>query len=328
MSLETVQPAREPAQILARAVPAPLLVPWRSGRQLPGAAERKSWARGNTGYDTISHRPYVPGDPSKKIDWQASSRTDGEILVKETREDRPITITLIVDNGAAMAFGSRSGRPKSAVCQDVVASIIMSARITSEAVAAIFMARGDVHKMIPPASSPSFHMVHEAGLVCVAKPRSLYWRDWLWRPPAANRKEVSSSGLASALKRLPNERSVVFIVTDHSLPRYQDDVEALAAACARHDVRCVLISDSRERELPAADFVLLDMNSGEELEVDEKSRSLYAANFKRSRDAALKTLARVGCQWIELGTEYDTATVSMQVARLLSNAGDRRKEEV
>lgn len=330
MSIESGSPARPLGEILARAVRAPITVPWRSQRTLPGAAERKSWARGSTGYDTISHRQYAPGDPSKQIDWQASSRTDGEILVKETREERPIAIAIIIDTGAGMSFGSRAGHSKSAVSQEVVASVVLSAAITAEAVSAISYARGEVQNIIPSTTHPGIlhHAITQAGKATARSAPGRTWRDWLWWRNAAKRaaSQPASSGLSHALKRVSSERSVVFVISDYTITAHPDDRHALAAACARHDVRCILISDVRERKLPAG-FVLLDMSSGEELEVGGESRALYEENFRQRRDRALQLLTEAGCQWVELSTEYDTATFATQVARLLSSAGNRMKDK-
>jgi len=51
------------------------------------------------------HRPYMPGDDIKRIDWKAYGRTD-RYYIKQFEEETNLRTTLIVDASASMGFGS------------------------------------------------------------------------------------------------------------------------------------------------------------------------------------------------------------------------------
>ena len=54
------------------------------------------------------HRPYMPGDPLKNLDWKVWARTD-RFLVKQYTEETNLRCHLLVDLSGSMAFKSASG---------------------------------------------------------------------------------------------------------------------------------------------------------------------------------------------------------------------------
>ena len=53
-------------------------------------------ARGGEGIEFHATRPYRPGDPARRVDWNRWART-GELSVVEFREERSTTVVLVVD---------------------------------------------------------------------------------------------------------------------------------------------------------------------------------------------------------------------------------------
>src|SRR6476661_482332 len=51
------------------------------------------------------HRPYMPGDPLKNLDWKVWARTD-RLLVKQYTEETNLRCHLLVDLSGSMAFQS------------------------------------------------------------------------------------------------------------------------------------------------------------------------------------------------------------------------------
>lgn len=50
------------------------------------------------------HRPYVPGDDLRSIDWRAFARSD-HLLVRRYREERDLPLVLALDTSASMEYG-------------------------------------------------------------------------------------------------------------------------------------------------------------------------------------------------------------------------------
>jgi uncharacterized protein (DUF58 family) len=69
-------------------------------------AERRSKKQGS-GVEFADHRAYVPGDDFRFVDWNVYQRF-GRLLVRLYEEEEDLSIYLIVDSSASMAFGSPS----------------------------------------------------------------------------------------------------------------------------------------------------------------------------------------------------------------------------
>lgn len=70
--------------------------------RLPG--ERRSKRRGSS-IEFDDHRPYVPGDDLRRIDWNAFARTD-RLVLKLFREDEDMALRVIVDASPSMLAGT------------------------------------------------------------------------------------------------------------------------------------------------------------------------------------------------------------------------------
>src|ERR1700750_2881106 len=58
------------------------------------------------GMEFNSVREYVPGDEIRSIDWNVTARTSNP-YVKTFKEERELTVLLVVDISASGAFGSQ-----------------------------------------------------------------------------------------------------------------------------------------------------------------------------------------------------------------------------
>ena len=57
------------------------------------------------------HRPYVPGDEIRHIDWRVFGRSD-RFYIREYEEETNLRATLLLDRSGSMAYGSEGGRSK------------------------------------------------------------------------------------------------------------------------------------------------------------------------------------------------------------------------
>ena len=57
------------------------------------------------GMEFAEVRPYLPGDDVRSIDWNVTART-GEPHIKRFTEERELTVMLLVDASASVAFGT------------------------------------------------------------------------------------------------------------------------------------------------------------------------------------------------------------------------------
>src|ERR1700744_5727518 len=53
------------------------------------------------------HRPYVPGDDTRHVDWKVLAKTD-RIYLKQYRQETNLQLVCVVDSSESMAFGSET----------------------------------------------------------------------------------------------------------------------------------------------------------------------------------------------------------------------------
>ncbi len=97
-------------EALGRLVPASLRELLR-GRQL--VVRRPVWgqrpgrhiaARAGLGLDFRDHRPYVPGDDPRRLDWRAVARRE-RLVLRRTESEDELSVSLWLDGGAGMGYG-------------------------------------------------------------------------------------------------------------------------------------------------------------------------------------------------------------------------------
>jgi uncharacterized protein (DUF58 family) len=78
-----------------------IAAPYPARSQLAGSVVSRSLGRA---LEFADYRAYAPGDDPKLVDWRAYNRLD-RLYLKQFREERSRTITLLVDGSASLDFG-------------------------------------------------------------------------------------------------------------------------------------------------------------------------------------------------------------------------------
>lgn len=241
-------------------------------------------------------RPYQIGDDVRTIDWNVSARI-GEPHIKLFREERELTVLLLVDVSASLDFGTRSQRKRDLVAE-VAATLAFSA-IRSNDKAGLLCFSDRIERTVPPRKGPR-HVLRIIREILSLNP------------------EGRGTDLAAALdeiQRVQKRRAVVFVLSDFLGSSSSGGPggweTAMRLAARRHDVIPVVVDDPRERELPKVGFVeLRDLESGRSTVVDTLSagvRQRYAASALRRIAERNATFRRMRLEPIELVTGVDFA---------------------
>lgn len=213
-------------------------------------------------------RSYQVGDDVRTIDWNVSARF-GQPFVKVFREERELTVMLLVDISGSHEFGSDT-QLKRELAAEVCATLAFSAIHNNDNIGMICFTNRIEHYV--PAKKGTKHVLR---LI----------RDLLYVKPDGHGTDLQAA--FDHLNRVTRRRSVVFLVSDFQSTGYED---AMRVARKRHDLIPITITDRREIELPDVGLIeLVDAETGETVLVDTSSKSLreqYAA------DAAQKVEAR------------------------------------
>ncbi len=257
----------------------------QAGRRVDSlfAGNYRSAFRGR-GMEFEEVRPYVPGDDVRRIDWNVTART-GEPFIKEFREERQLTLVLVLDVSGSVGFGSggRDGRTDKALQQARIgAALAHAATAANDRVGLVAFGR-EVVEYIPPRRS-----------------RGHAWR--VIRTAFAHRAEQRGTDVAVAaeyLGKVLKRRAVICFLSDFIDPGPWDRV--MASISRRHRVNAFLVHDPRELALPRVGLVELeDAETGQTVLVDAaRLRGVLGVQAREQR------LRRTGAQVTTVSTMDD-----------------------
>ncbi|MBI3735309.1 DUF58 domain-containing protein [Candidatus Sumerlaeota bacterium] len=229
-------------------------------------------------------RPYMPGDEIRSIDWNVTARA-GEPHVKRYREEREMTVFLVVDISASCLFGTR-GEFKSDLIAEVCA-VLAFATIANHDRVGLILCSDRLELVVPPRKGKR----HTLRLV----------REVLGFRPAGR-----GTNLALALDHLRHvlhRKSVVFLLSDFFNINFE---QSLAATARRHDLIAITVDDPMEESLPCVGLLdLVDAETGVTLTIDTADKRFlarYKAEQLRRRDAVKKLLLKHEVEEIRLKT--------------------------
>ncbi len=229
-------------------------------------------------------REYQPGDEVRSIDWNVTART-GAPHVKLHREERELTVLVVVDVSRSGSFGS-TGRLKREMAAEVAALLAYTAIASNDRVGLLAVS-DRVELFVPP-----------------KKGRGHGWR--LIRGILTLEPEGRGTDLGLAfdfLGRVLSRRSVVFVISDFFAEGYET---GLSLAARRHELAAVVLTDRREEELPAVGLLALeDAESGEVAVIDSSDPDVarhLAATAERERERRRALLASLRVDHLELAT--------------------------
>lgn len=222
-------------------------------------------------FDSV--RAYMPGDDVRDIDWNVTART-GDPYVKRYVEERELSVMLLLDTSASVAFGT-VGQPKRDIAVELGAVLALAAISNNDRVG--LMTFSDQTELYIPPKKGRNHVLR------------------LIRELLAPRPAHKGTDLSLALRtvnRFLKRRSVIFVLSDFLVP-VGDYVRELQLVARRHDVIAVTLNDPLEKQWPDVGLIALqDAETGIKTWVDTGQKSWregfsrQARRFEQSREAA------------------------------------------
>ena len=216
-------------------------------------------------------REYRAGDDVRTIDWNVSARTS-KPHVKVFREERELTVMLMVDMSSSHQFGTFD-QFKRELAAEVCATLAFSAIRNNDKVGLICFS-DRIEKALP-AKKGLNHVLRVV-------------RELLYLKPAGRGTDLGAA--FDYLNKTSRRRSVVFLVSDFQASGYENPMRI---AKRRHDLIPVTISDRREMELPNVGLIELeDAETGARMVVDTSSKQVRAS-FARGAMGDVEQRTRV-----------------------------------
>lgn len=230
-------------------------------------------------------REYSPGDDIRLIDWNVTART-GFPHVKKFREERELTVILLVDASSSGRFGTHE-KFKEELAAELCALLAFSAIKNNDKVGMIIFT-DTVEKYIPPQKGKA-HVLRIIREILHFKPE---------------RQKTDIAGALEFFNRVTKRRSVVFLISDFMSEDYS---QPLRIANKKHDVIAMKISDPREFEFENYGLIELeDSETGEVMVIDTSSREFrnrFASQAEEQNEELKRTLRLIDLDLIQIRTD-------------------------
>ena len=241
-------------------------------------------------------REYFPGDDVRAIDWNVTARMQ-QPFIKKFREERQLTVYLVVDLSASHRFGSDTPLKSDATAE--LAAILAMAAIRNQDNVALILHTDVVECYIPPGKGPR-HVLRVVREILSAEPKS----------PKTDLKEP-----LTFLNRIAHRKSVVFLIGD-LLVTERNLHENMAVTARRHDLVALRLRDPREFKLEAAGLLdWIDPETGALVTVDT-SNAMVRKRFEHLQRTRLEEqdaeFSKYGIDCLSLSTQEE---VSQKLAR-------------
>lgn len=208
-------------------------------------------------------REYMPGDEVRSIDWNVTARF-GHPYIKKFKEERELTVMLLVDVSASGQFGSVK-QTKNDLAAELAAVLAFSAIRNNDKVGLI-MFTDAVELYVPPKKGRG-HVLRVVREILAFQPK---------------RRGTNLSLALDYLSHVQRRRAVCFVLSDF---QDKDFRKKLQVAGKRHDLVALSLRDPREEQLPAVGLVeLRDAETDDSVTVDTFDRTVRDSFAKKAKE--------------------------------------------
>jgi uncharacterized protein (DUF58 family) len=243
------------------------------------------------GIDFEEVREYMPGDDIRSIDWNITAKMSRP-FIKKFREDRELTVLLVVDVSASLDFGSIF-LSKREVLTELSSLLAFSATRNSDKVGLLLFS-DRVERFVPPAKGRK----HILRII----------RDLLFFEPKS--KGTQLIDIIGYINNMLKKKTILFLLSDFLQPKIQSIkqlTDALEITNRRHDLVCLQVEDERELDMPRLGLVAIeDQETGEILEIntaDREFQSNYSHDKRRYNEVLEERLMRSGIDLLRIQTD-------------------------
>ena len=178
-------------------------------------------------------REYAPGDEIRSIDWNVTARM-GHPFIKKYREERELTVMLLVDISGSQSFGSGAQFKKDLAAE--LAAVLAFAAIQNNDRVGLILFTDQIEHYVPPKKGPR----HVLRVI----------RDVLYFEPKHRGTAIGPA--LDYLNKVAHRKTVTFVISDFLDDNFK---RALSVTARRHDLISIVTRDPRESEWPDAGII-------------------------------------------------------------------------
>lgn len=243
-------------------------------------------------------REYKAGDDIRTIDWNVTARSQHP-FVKNFREERELTVMLVVDISASSHF-SHTDRFKSEMIAELAALLAFSA-IKNQDKVGLLLFTNEVELYLKPKKG----VRHVLRVI----------RELLYFHPQHKGTDLPKA--LSFLGRVQRKRVICFLISDFLTGNFNKQAALIAK---RHELIAFHVFDSYEKDFsPQGLFALRDLETSEHILVDTADKHVQQHFQKKTQEHALSIqhlFERMGADYIAMDTNESSSHVLQRFFRL------------
>ncbi len=229
-------------------------------------------------------REYQPGDDVRLIDWNVTARM-GAPFIKEFREERELTVMLIVDVSSSGEFGSVE-RMKNEVAAEA-ASVLAFLAVKNNDKIGLIVFSDKIEHYVPPKKGKA-HVWNIIRTILNFNPEG---------------RETNLSLPLEYLLNVQKRKCTAFFISDFQGKNYET---SLKLAKQKHDLIAFIILDPREFELPRIGLInFQDAETGETIEIDalnQETTKRFNESRREEHQNKIDFLKSIGMDAVEIHT--------------------------
>lgn len=230
-------------------------------------------------------REYQEGDEIRYIDWNVTARMQHP-YIKTFREERELTVMLVVDISGSTGFGS-GPRSKSEIIAEIGAILAFSA-IKNQDKVGLLLFSDEVELYLKPKKGTR----HVLRII----------RELLFFKPKHHKTSIQTA--LSFLGTVQSHKTICFLISDFIDQGLEHDVSLLAQ---RHDLIAIHIQDEHEKQFPPLGLLhLKDLETEAVQHIDTSFQPIqqsFASKSKDQIDAFEQLMIKVGADFILIDCE-------------------------
>lgn len=259
----------------------------------PATGEQRSPSLGG-GIEFADYREYIPGDDIRQVDWTIFRRLR-KLMIKQSAEEKELSLMLILDNSRSMHFGDRD----KLVLAKRVCAILCGIAMHSGNRAGLLSWGSNLKEVIPPRRNLRSLSFLSDRINAVSEAQTVDY-------DACMRQFASRYG----------RRCVAVLVSDLLYPEWPHVLSSLAASgCESHVIQ--ILCPSELDPLPQGEVTFVDSENGTEvpMHVNAKNIEDYRLVLRTYLDEILASCRSKGIGHTQISSDRPLAAVFHQDLR-------------
>ncbi len=230
-------------------------------------------------------REYIPGDDIRTIDWNVTARY-GKLFIKKFKEERELTLMLLLDMSASQYFGSKN-KTKAEIIAEIACILALSALKNNDRVGTIIFTNQP--ELYIPAKKSLSHVLRIVREVLYYQPKN---------------KTTNINSALQYFYHAQKKKCITFLFSDFKDTGYENSLKIVAK---KHDLIIVRVTDPLEQNvLPPLYFEFQDIETAKDISANFVFSDLnqkYQQQISLYNEYLLQIIKKYNLDFIDISTD-------------------------